>query len=156
MSTHKSDRPDAIDLLLDDHKRIKKLFKEFDKAAKKDDRIGKVEIALQLCEELTAHAAVEEDLFYPAMRAVFADEHLLNEAEVEHDSAHELIAQILTMNGHEALYDAKVAVLREHIERHVAEEENQILPKARKSKLDLHKLATAMQERRLEMTVELV
>jgi hemerythrin-like domain-containing protein len=156
MSTHKSDNPNAIDLLLDDHKRIKKLFKEFDKAAKKGDRIAKVEIALQLCEELSVHAAVEEDLFYPALRTVCADNHLLNEAQVEHDSAHELIAQILNMSGEEALYDAKIAVLREHIERHIAEEENELLPQARKSTLDLHKLANAMQERKLDMTIELV
>jgi hemerythrin-like domain-containing protein len=60
------------------------------------------------------------------------------------------------MNGEEALYDAKIAVLREHIERHIAEEENELLPQARKSTLDLHKLANAMQERKLDMTIELV
>jgi hemerythrin-like domain-containing protein len=156
MSIHKSPTPDAIDLLIDDHKRIKKLFKEFDKAAKKDNPIGKVEIALQLCEELSTHAMVERDLFYPAMHELFADDHLLKEAEVERESASELIAQILSMSGDELLYDATVTVLRDHIERHVAEEENEILPKARKSKLDLHKLAKAMQERKREMTVELV
>ncbi|WP_293779360.1 hemerythrin domain-containing protein [uncultured Oxalicibacterium sp.] len=141
----------AIDLLINDHKKVKKLFKEFEKRAKADDTDGKVEIARQICEELTIHAMVEEELFYPTAREFIKDQDMFNEAEVEHASAKDLIAQIEEMDGDEEMYDATVKVLSEYIEHHVTEEEEEMFPKVRKSKLDLNELGTQLAERKEEL-----
>lgn len=145
--------PDAITLLMDDHKKVKKLFKDYEKLSKKDDIEGKVEIATQICEELTVHAMVEEEIFYPAAREAIQDEDLLNEAEVEHATAKDLIAQIQEMSGDDPMYDAKVKVLSEYINHHVEEEEGEMFPKARKAKMDLEGLAVEIMERKEELTL---
>jgi len=143
--------PDAIDLLIEDHEKVKKLFKEFEKLAKKDDIEGKVEVANTICEELTIHAQIEEEIFYPAARAAIDDDDMLNEAEVEHASAKDLIAQISGMSGKDEMYDAKVTVLSEYINHHVEEEEGEMFKKVKKSKLDLDALAVQMMERKEEL-----
>jgi hemerythrin superfamily protein len=142
-------QPNLIDLLEKDHKKVKKLFKDFEKLAKKGDDAGKIEIARQICQELTVHAQVEEEIFYPAAHEALAD--LIDEATVEHATAKDLIAQIEAMNGSEQLYDAKVKVLGEYIDHHVEEEEGEIFPKARKAKLDLEALGAETKARKEEL-----
>jgi len=142
---------DAIELLMDDHKKVKKLFKEFEKLSKQEDIDGKVEIATQICEELTVHAAVEEEIFYPAARAAIGDDDMLNEALVEHATAKDLIAQIQEMSGDDEMYDAKVTVLSEYINHHVEEEETEMFPKAKKAKMDLEGLGVQIMERKEEL-----
>jgi len=142
---------DAIELLINDHKKVKKLFKDFEKSAKADDVAGKVEIARQICEELTVHAMIEEEIFYPAARAAVKDQDMFNEAEVEHASAKDLIAQIEEMDGDDDMYDATVKVLSEYIEHHVTEEEGEMFPKARKAKLDLAELGEQLLTRKEEL-----
>lgn len=144
---------DAVSLLIDDHKKVKKLFKEFEKLAKADDIDGKVEIANEICEELTIHTMIEEEIFYPAARAVI-DEDMLNEAEVEHATAKDLIAQIREMAGDDPMYDATVKVLSEYIDHHVEEEETEMFPKAKKAKMDLEGLGVQMMERKEELSAE--
>lgn len=151
-SASKASGPDAVTLLMDDHKKVKKLFKEYEKMSKKDDIDGKVDIAMQICEELTIHATVEEEIFYPAAREAIHDDDLLNEAEVEHATAKDLIAQIEQMSGDDPMYDAKVKVLSEYINHHVEEEETEMFPKARKAKMDLEGLAVELMERKEELT----
>ena len=150
-SATKAAGPDAVSLLMDDHKKVKKLFKEYEKLAKKDDIEGKVDVALQICEELTVHATIEEEIFYPAARAAIKDDDLLNEAEVEHATAKDLIAQIEQMSGDDPMYDAKVKVLSEYIDHHVTEEEDEMFPKAKKVKMDMAGLAVEMMERKEEL-----
>ncbi len=150
-SVSKANGPDAVTLLMEDHKKVKKLFKEYEKLSKKDDIDGKVDIAMQICEELTIHAMVEEEIFYPAARAAIHDDDLLNEAEVEHATAKDLIAQIEQMSGDDPMYDAKVKVLSEYINHHVEEEETEMFPKARKAKMDLEGLAVELMERKEEL-----
>lgn len=152
-STAKSRKstPDAVDMLIEDHEKVKKLFKEFEKLAKKDDTEGKVEVAQKICEELTIHAQIEEEIFYPAARAAINDDDMLNEAEVEHATAKDLIEQISGMSGDDEMYDAKVKVLSEYINHHVEEEEGEMFKKVRKSKLDLDELAVQMMERKEEL-----
>ncbi len=145
-------RQDAIALLMDDHKKVKKLFKEFEKLAKADDTDGKVEVARQICEELTIHTMIEEEIFYPAARAAVKDEDMFNEAEIEHASAKDLIAQIEGMDGDDAMYDATVKVLSEYINHHVTEEEEEMFPKVRKSRLDLDAVCVQLMERKEELT----
>ncbi|GGI18362.1 hemerythrin domain-containing protein [Oxalicibacterium faecigallinarum] len=152
-STAKSRKstPDAVDMLIEDHEKVKKLFKEFEKLAKKDDTEGKVEVAQKICEELTIHAQIEEEIFYPAAREAINDDDMLNEAEVEHATAKDLIEQISGMSGDDEMYDAKVKVLSEYINHHVEEEEGEMFKKVRKSKLDLDELAVQMMERKEEL-----
>ena len=138
MSKAPSKMNDAVDLLDADHIAVKKLFTQFKKLsetkAPADERQA---IAEKICKELTVHAQIEEQVFYPAAREAIHDDDLLNEAEVEHASAKDLIAQISAMDAEEELFDAKVIVLGEYIDHHVEEERNEMFPKARKSDMDL-------------------
>ncbi len=129
--------PDAFTLLMEDHKAVKKLFKAYEKLVK--DEAGSEEkqmLANQICEMLTVHATIEEEIFYPAAREALPEQDVMDEAEVEHASAEELIAQIQSMSPDEELYDAKVRVLGEYIEHHVKEEESQMFPKVKKAMKD--------------------
>lgn len=146
---------DAITLLTDDHKKVKKLFKEFDKAAEAEDTAQKEELVEQICLELKVHTEIEEEIFYPAVRAAIDDDDMLNEAEVEHASAKDLIAQIQEMSASDPMYDAKVTVLGEYIDHHVKEEENEMFVKAKKAKLDLNALGEQMSDRKEELTASM-
>ena len=144
-------KKDAIKLLTDDHNKVKKMFKEFEELSKKSDAKGKEELVTQICKELTVHAQLEEEIFYPAVRAAINDDDLMNEAMVEHAEAKGLIAQIQSMAASDSMYDAKVTVLSENIVHHVEEEENEMFPKAQKSDMDLEKLGLEMAERKKEL-----
>jgi hemerythrin superfamily protein len=143
---------DAVDLLDADHVAVKKLFETYRKLCESDASSDeKTDIAEQICQELTVHAKLEEEIFYPALREAIDDELLLDEAEVEHSSAKELIAQISEMSPEEDLYDAKVTVLGEYIDHHVKEEREQLFVKARKSKIDLVAMAQELTQRKMEL-----
>ncbi|HSH72918.1 MAG TPA: hemerythrin domain-containing protein [Methylophilaceae bacterium] len=146
-----SKKDDAIVILTSDHAKVKKLFKEFEKLSKKNDVAGKTKVANEICLELTVHAQAEEEVFYTAARSATHEDALLNEADVEHDSAKELIAQIQTMSPEDPMYDAKVTVLGEYIEHHVEEEETEMFPKVRKTKLDLIELGLRLKTREDEI-----
>lgn len=126
---------DVISILTDDHKMVKKLFKNFYKMkdSGSDDELEA--IVGEICNELTVHADAEEAIFYPAART--ADEDLVDKAEVEHATARDLISQLQSMSPSDPKYNARVAVLNEYIDHHVEEEESKIFPKAKKAKLDL-------------------
>ena len=143
--------PDAIKLLSDDHKEVKKMFAEFKKMADSDDTDAKEALVAQICADLTVHTAVEEEIFYPAAREAINDGALLDEAEVEHASAKDLIAQLKAMSSSDDLYDAKVTVLGEYIEHHIKEEETEMFTKVKKAKLDLQQLGQEMGMRKEEL-----
>ncbi len=144
--------PDACTLLDADHKAVKKMFKEYEELASSKARSAqqkKLDLAHEICRELTVHATVEEEIFYPALRAVLKDTDLLAEAEVEHASAKDLIAQIEAMETADEMFDAKVKVLGEYIDHHVKEERNEIFPKARAARgLDLVSMREDLQARK--------
>jgi iron-sulfur cluster repair protein YtfE (RIC family) len=144
---------DAIALLIDDHEHVKSLFEQYEDLGERA-LVTKKKLATQICTELTIHATVEEEIFYPAVRAAGGKEQdeLVDEATVEHASAKDLIAQIMEMDAGEDLFDAKVKVLSELIEHHVKEEEEEMFPKARKDGLDLAALGQQMAERKAELT----
>lgn len=149
--SRRSGAMDAIELLTQDHDDVKSLFAEYEALG---DRAfaSKKKLAEKICDELTKHATAEEELFYPAVRDEIPDaEDLVKEANVEHASAKDLIAQILAMDAQEDLFDAKVKVLSELIEHHVQEEEGEIFPKARQSSLDLAAIGQAIMERKAEL-----
>ncbi|HEY0490052.1 MAG TPA: hemerythrin domain-containing protein [Telluria sp.] len=146
----KSAKTDAIELLKADHEKVKDLFEKFE-ALSDRSKVNKKKIADQICLELTVHAQVEEEIFYPAIRDPIKDDDLMDEAVVEHASAKDLIAQISEMDPGDDLYDAKVKVLSEQIEHHVEEEEGEMFPKVRKTKVDLEALGQQMAARKEEL-----
>lgn len=140
--------PNAINMLTEDHAKVRKMFKQFEKMKDKAEDAEKAELVRQICQELTVHALVEEEIFYPAAREAIDDQDLLDEAEVEHATAKELIGQLERMQPGDELYDAKVTVLGEYVEHHVKEEEKEMFPKVRKARLDLEHLAEQIAERK--------
>jgi hemerythrin superfamily protein len=148
---------DATKLLAADHKEVKALFKQYDKLAKGEGADEeKQEIAEQICTMLTVHATIEEEIFYPAAREAMDEQDLLEEAEVEHASAKDLIAQIRGMSPADELYDAKVKVLGEYVDHHVQEEEKELFPKLRKADLDLKEIGTALEARKQQLMGEMI
>ena len=141
---------DAVALLKADHRTVEELFAKFEKASG-DGR--KQSIAEEICKELTIHATIEEEIFYPACEGK-VDEADLKEAYVEHDGAKELIAEIEAGGPDDEYYDAKVKVLSEQIEHHVEEEEQRIegiFAQARKAGLDMDALGEQMAARKAEL-----
>lgn len=142
---------DAIALLMADHEHVKDLFDQFEGLGERA-MVSKKKLVDDICNELNKHTMVEEELFYPAVRALgkaFEDE--IDEALVEHAAAKQLIAQLLTMDASDDLYDAKVTVLSEQIAHHVEEEEGEMFPQVRKSALDLVALGVQMAQRKQQI-----
>lgn len=148
---------DACDLLDADHKAVKKMFSDFEELteAKGNTKEKKRALAEMICNELMVHTQIEEEIFYPAIRKAVKDDLMMNEADVEHAGAKDLIAQIQDMNVSDPLFDAKVTVLGEYIDHHVKEERTEMFPKARATKVDLVKLRDALQMRKEELMAEL-
>ena len=139
---------DAIAMLKADHKKVSDLFEQFDKtrsSAKKAGLVG------QICMELTVHAQLEEEIFYPAVKAALRDKELVPEASVEHASVKALIAQVKDVEPGGEEYDAKVRVMSEYVKHHVKEEQNEMFPKAQKTRLDMVALRDQMAARKKEL-----
>jgi hemerythrin superfamily protein len=147
--------PDAVQLLTQDHKEVSALFKKYEKLAEANaaasDRQAHAE---QICTLLTVHATIEEEIFYPAARAAGLKEALMDEADVEHAAAKDLIAQIRAMSPDEDHYDAKVKVLGEQIEHHVEEEQDEMFPKCRAVGMNLAELGSALAARKAALLEE--
>ena len=144
---------DATALLREDHRKVEKLFKEFEDA-KGEGR--KEKLAHEIALELSVHAAIEEEIFYPACEGK-VDEDLLKESYVEHDAAKLLIAEIEDGKGEsDEFFDSKVKVLQEQIEHHVEEEEKPksgLFAQARDADIDLKALGEKLAARKEELTV---
>jgi hemerythrin-like domain-containing protein len=150
---------DACHLLDSDHRAVKKMFKEYEELTSskaRDARERKMDLAREICLQLTVHAQIEEEIFYPALREAMRETELLDEAEVEHQTAKDLIAQIEAMEDSEEIIDAKVKVLGEYVDHHVKEERNEIFPKARSSrKLDLVAMRDELEARKAQLLEEM-
>jgi hemerythrin-like domain-containing protein len=144
-------------MLSEDHKKVKKMFDKFEKMKEEEDQdVEAKEMLVEMCcAELTVHAQLEEELFYPALRDAIDDTDLIDEAEVEHASAKQLIGELNSMQPEDELYDAKFTVLGEYVKHHIEEEEKEIFPKAKKADLDLEAMAEEARERKQEMRDEL-
>ncbi len=138
--------PKSVAMLKEDHKEVSALFKEFKDAAP----ARKLEIARQTSTMLKVHTAIEEEIFYPAIKARI-EPGMVNEAVVEHASCKDLIAQIDGMSGKEELFDAKVIVLSEFIEHHVHEEDAEMFKQAKASGIDLDELGDKMEARKAQL-----
>lgn len=153
----KGSEDDALHILAEDHKKVVELFDEF-KRMKEDedtDDDAKQTLVETACAELTIHAQVEEEVFYPAARDAIDDMDLLDEAEVEHASAKQLITELAAMQPGDDLYDAKFTVLGEYVKHHIQEEEKQLFPKLKKADIDLEELGREISERKMELRDEL-
>ncbi|MEO7744114.1 MAG: hemerythrin domain-containing protein [Usitatibacter sp.] len=152
----KASRPVAIELLESDHRKVEALFQQYE-SEKEGDEALKREIATKICGELSAHAQLEEELFYPWMRENLDEDdmEMLEEAYVEHAGAKDLIAQLEAANEIDATYDAKVKVLGEYIKHHVKEEEEEIFPAVSDEKDELDELGQEMHARKAEIAEEL-
>jgi hemerythrin superfamily protein len=148
---HEVSEGDAIGMLIADHKRVASLFADFHRLNEQGRDREKASVVKEICQELIIHTQLEEELFYPAVRKAIADEDQMDEAIVEHAGAKLLIAQLKSADPKDALYDAKVTVLGEQIDHHVAEEEGSMFPKARYSGLDTLALGTAMLRRKRDL-----
>ena len=124
MSKMKHDSPskaqEATALLRADHKLVGELFAEYEKAR---GTSKKKQLVAQLCTELTVHAEVEEEIFYPAVKQALKDKELIGEVE-----GVEPVGE---------MFDAKIKVLSEYVKHHVKEEQDEMFPKARATKLDM-------------------
>jgi len=139
---------DAVAMLREDHKKVSALFEDFEKA-RSDKR--KQELVATICQELTVHTAIEEEIFYPAVKAALDDHELVPEAVVEHGSIKDLIAQVQGQPAGGEDYDARVKVMGEFVKHHVKEEQNEMFPKARKADVDLMELGRRMAERKQQL-----
>jgi hemerythrin superfamily protein len=142
---------DATAMLMADHKEVKALFKQFDKAESKQE---KAELVAKICQELEVHMQIEEEIFYPAVKAALKDHDLVPEGKVEHASVKDLIAQVKGVKPDGETYDARVKVMGELIEHHVKDEETEMFPKAKKTKLDMDALGAKMAQRKEELTAQ--
>ena len=146
---------DAVDLLTDDHLEVGALFKQYEKLAKKSAPAGQRQpLAQKICDMLTAHTTIEEEIFYPAARQAGVDADLVDEADIEHASAKDLIAQIESGNPDDDHYDAKVKVLGEYVVHHVVEEHTEMFTKCRRSGMDLVALRAQLEERKMALMPE--
>ena len=144
--------PDAIDLLDADHLSVHAMFESYrDLVRKNAPALQRRALAEEICMELTIHARLEEELFYPAVRDALADDELLDEQEDQHGSQREFVAQILAAAPEDELYDARVAVLAEYVERHVRQEREQVFNRVLASRLDLQSLARSLTIRKEEL-----
>lgn len=137
----------AIELLKHDHREVESLFAEME-AETSDQR--KLELGRTICIELTVHAQIEEELFYPAAKEALPEERkaLIGEATVEHASLKQLIADIDGSAPGDELFDARFKVLKEYVQHHVEEEEKELMPAVERTQIDLEALAEALAERK--------
>ena len=152
--TRGRDLPLALELLTSDHRKVEGLFAEYEELKEQEDA-SRVAIAQQICTELTIHAQVEEDLLYPWLRENLEDTEPVAEAEVEHKTAKQLIAEILPLAEADESYDAKVLVLKEYIKHHVQEEENEIFPEVADNEEELDELGQEMAAHKAELMSEM-
>jgi hemerythrin-like domain-containing protein len=143
-------KENAISLLKADHQQVKDLFDKFEDTK---GLAAKRKIASQAIAELKVHAAIEEEIFYPALRQQIDDEEgLLEEADEEHHVAKFLIAELEQMEGDEDHWEAKFTVLAENVRHHIKEEEGELFPKAKETDIDFAALGEQLAQLKKRLT----
>ena len=154
--SRKKPTPDALALLKADHDKVKNLFREFDDLRGNDDEDErKGELVDEICYELTVHTMIEDEIFYPVLRSVIDDDDMMDEADVEHAGARELISQLEVMYPGDDHYDATVTVLGEEIAHHIDKEETDMFDAARSAGLDLLELGEQLAARKEQLDEDL-
>lgn len=144
---------DALEMLEQDHREVEAFFEQYEKLEEDSE---KLKLAAKICVALTVHTRLEEELIYPLGRKEIEETDLIDEAEVEHASAKQLIAEIARMSPGDDLFDAKVKVLGEYVKHHVKEEENELFPTMKKeADVDFYDVGKKMAARKTAMLTEL-
>jgi hemerythrin-like domain-containing protein len=143
----KSKQVSAIALLTEDHDYVKKAFRAFEKM----DEEEQPALVKQVLQALKVHTRIEEEIFYPAVRKAIKDQDLMNEAEVEHDSAKVLIRQLERMKPSDPKFAATFMVLGEYVNHHVKEEESEMFPKARRARVNLKGLGAKLMGQKIKL-----
>lgn len=156
MARSQGSKPVALELLATDHRKVEALFDQYEEE-KDGGEESRREIAEQICDELTIHAQVEEELFYPWLRENLEEDEMemVAEATVEHQSLKDLIAQIQGEGAVDEAYDAKVKVLSEYVKHHVKEEEEEIFESVADRREELDELGQQMHARKAELMEEM-
>jgi hemerythrin superfamily protein len=144
-------RSEILDALKEDHKRVKKAYREFQKLDSDEDPDACARLVAQVLDELSVHASLEEELLYPAAHGMISQESLVDEAEVEHETMHGFIDQLRGMSPTDAKFAARFTVLCEYVLHHVKEEEGELFPELERTRLDWEDMAREMKERRQEL-----
>ena len=134
----------ALELLKADHEKVTQMFEEYEET---HTASKKRKLATEICEALSVHAQVEEELFYPEVKAALKDKTLVPEATVEHAVMKELIAQIESDEEGGEMYDATIKVLSEYVKHHIKEEQGELFRKVKQSSLDMAELGERMAAR---------
>ena len=143
--------PTVLRMLKEDHKKVKALFEEFEEAS---DKRTRARLVLDGVKELEVHAAIEEELVYPAIREGLDEDDLMDEALEEHHVAHVLINELKDMSPEDERYFAKFTVLAENIRHHIKEEEGEMLPQAADAELDWEALQQSVEQRKEQLLAE--
>lgn len=144
----------ALDLLKHDHQEVDGMFKQYEDMKESGDESEKEALVTQICDALTVHAQIEEEIFYPAARRALDEEEgkeVLDEAAVEHQSLKDIIARLESAPADDPLYDAGVKVLSEYVKHHVREEENELFPKLESSSMDLDLVGRKLADRKEQL-----
>jgi uncharacterized protein YecA (UPF0149 family) len=141
----------VIEMLKEDHEKVKGLFEDFESAAGREQ----ADIAATAIMELEVHADLEERLIYPAIREEINENEMMNEAVEEHHLVHVLIKELKKLKPKDEVFQAKFKVLGELVKHHIEEEEGEMLPKAQESEVNWEKLETAVMKRREIMASKL-
>jgi hemerythrin-like domain-containing protein len=144
-------KTNALQVLIEDHDYVKKSYRAFQKLDPEEDREEVQALVEQVCAALKAHVRLEEEIFYPAVRKALKDKDLIEEAEVEHESAKTLIRRLERMKPRDPKYLASFTVLCEYVEHHVKEEEDEMFPKVRRARLNLEALGRKLMERKTRL-----
>jgi len=153
MPKSKAKAAGALEMLKEDHAKVQKAFKEFEKMDREDTETMK-QLVQTVCEDLKVHTTLEEEIFYPAVREAIEDEDIMNEAAVEHETAKMLIDQLENMGPDDPNFHATFTVLGEYVKHHIKEEESEMFPQAKKADLDFEDLAQRMTGRKRELMGE--
>ena len=139
---------DAVALLKAEHEAVSQLFAEYEKTRSVPNKKA---LVAKICTALSVHAQIEEEIFYPAVKAALKDKLLVPEATVEHAGVKDLISQLKGLEPDGEMYDAKVKVLSEYVKHHVKEEQNEMFPKAKASSIDMAELGARMAARKVDL-----
>ena len=152
--TTSSESVNALDLLKRDHDEVDAMFRQFEDMKDDGDAAAKESLVEKICDALTVHAQIEEEIFYPAARRALQQEEgkdLLDEAAVEHQTLKDLVGRLESAPIDDPLYDAGVKVLSEYVKHHVKEEEKELFPTVKSSGLDLADLGGKLEARKTQL-----
>lgn len=143
--------PSALQVLMEDHDYVRKSYRAFQKLDPGEDMEEVRALVKQVCDALAVHVRIEEEIFYPAARRALKDKDLMEEAQVEHDSAKALIRQLGRLKPGSPKYAATFTVLCEYVEHHAKEEESEMFPKLRRARLNLQALGKKLMARKARL-----